>query len=315
MNIYAKNAKRAGALSVALALSGCATTGNPQDPLEGFNRAMFSFNDTIDKAALKPAATVYKSVLPSFVQTGIGNFFGNIGDVWTAVNNMLQGKVADGLSDFMRFAINTTFGFGGVLDIGSEAGLPKHKEDFGQTLGKWGVGSGAYVVLPLLGPSTVRDTIALPLDYRGDLWTYKYPVRWRTVGSLVRVIDQRAAVLDASNLIEEAALDRYEFVRDAFLQRRESKVNDGEDPKSKRKLMDSPSLNDAAPSEESQPAMAAEPDQPAVVISEQAIISGLATVSPQPKLEKQAVVEGLVQVSTTPVSSDLPVKQLISSPE
>ena len=112
-----------------------------------------------------------------------------------------------------------------------------------------------------------------------------------------------------------SALDRYEFVRDAFLQRRESKVNDGEDPKSKRKLMDNPSLNDAAPSEESQPAMAAEPDQPAVVISEQAIISGLATVPPQPKLEKQAVVEGLVQVSTTPVSSDLPVKQLISSPE
>jgi phospholipid-binding lipoprotein MlaA len=223
---------RIGALAAALALSGCATN-NPKDPLEPFNRAMFSFNDTIDRAALKPAAEVYSTVLPGFVQTGIGNFFGNLGDVWTALNNFLQGKMADGLSDVMRVALNTTMGFGGVLDIGTEAGLTKHSEDFGQTLGKWGVKSGAYVVLPFLGSSTVRDTAAMPLDFAGDVWHYKRPVTWRNTGTVVHVVDLRASVLDASNLLEEAALDRYVFVRDAYLQRRQSKVYDGEVPSSK----------------------------------------------------------------------------------
>jgi phospholipid-binding lipoprotein MlaA len=216
-------------LVIAFALGGCATT-NPKDPFEPFNRAMFTFNDTVDQAALKPAAQVY-STLPTFVQTGIGNFFGNLGDVWTAVNNLLQGKIADGMSDVMRFAVNTTLGLGGLLDIGSEAGLQKHKEDFGQTLGQWGVKSGPYVVLPILGPSTLRDTIATPLDLSADPWAYKDPIRWRNAGYLVRIVDQRAAVLDASNLLEEAALDRYEFVRDAYLQRRESKIHDGETTK------------------------------------------------------------------------------------
>lgn len=224
-------AKRIGTLVIAFALTGCATTSNPHDPLERFNRAMFNFNDAVDQAALKPAAQIYESVLPSFVQSGIGNFFGNIGDVWSSVNNLLQGKLADGISDFMRVAMNSSIGLGGVLDIASEAGMPKHKEDFGQTLGKWGVASGPYIVLPFLGSSTVRDTAALPVDAMGDLWRYKYPVRWRNTGAVVRLVDQRAAVLDASNLIEEAALDRYEFVRDAYLQRRESKIHDdGEMP-------------------------------------------------------------------------------------
>jgi phospholipid-binding lipoprotein MlaA len=224
---------RFGALAIVLALTGCATARNPQDPLESFNRSMFTFNDAFDKAALKPAAKAYQSILPSFVQTGIGNFFGNIGDVWTAVNNLLQGKAADGMTDVMRVAVNSTLGLGGVLDIGSEAGMTKHREDFGQTLGRWGVKSGPYVVLPFLGSSTIRDSAALPVDYAGDPWGYKYPVRWRNTGSVVRVIDQRAVLLDASNLIEEAALDRYEFVRDAYLQRRESKILDGEVPKTK----------------------------------------------------------------------------------
>jgi phospholipid-binding lipoprotein MlaA len=218
-------------LAVTLVLAGCATTSNPKDPLEKFNRAMFSFNDTIDQAAVKPAAQVY-STLPTFLQTGIGNFFGNLGDVWTAANNFLQGKMADGWSDVMRVAVNTTMGLGGVLDIGSEAGLVKHKEDFGQTLGKWGVRSGPYVVLPVLGSSTLRDTFATPVDLYADPWLHKDPVRWRNSGTVVRLLDQRAAVLDASNLVEEAALDRYEFVRDAYLQRRESKIRDGESPRS-----------------------------------------------------------------------------------
>jgi phospholipid-binding lipoprotein MlaA len=218
------------ALTIAFALSGCATSSNPQDPLESYNRVVFRFNDEIDKVALKPAAKVYQTVLPSFVQTGVGNFFGNINDAWTSVNNLLQGKVDDGMSDFMRFAFNSTFGIFGVLDIASEAHIPKHKEDFGQTLGKWGVASGPYIVLPLLGPSTLRDTVALPVDWKGDLWTYKDPVRWRNVGEGVRLVDQRAALLNASNLLEDAALDRYEFVRDAYLQRRESQIYDGEVP-------------------------------------------------------------------------------------
>jgi phospholipid-binding lipoprotein MlaA len=180
---------------------------------------------------LKPAAEAY-SHLPTFVQTGVGNFFGNLADPWTAVNNLLQGKMADGLSDFMRFAVNTTFGLVGFLDIGSEAGLPKHNEDLGQTFGKWGVRSGPYVVLPLLGSSTLRDVVVLPVDIEADPWHHTRPVHVRNPGSVLRAVDQRAVVLDASNLIEEAALDRYEFVRDAYLQRRQSKVYDGEPPTS-----------------------------------------------------------------------------------
>ncbi|MES2258715.1 MAG: VacJ family lipoprotein [Pseudomonadota bacterium] len=228
------------ALAACATLSGCAGP-NPRDPYEGFNRAMFKFNDTVDQVALKPAATAYKTVLPSFVQTGIGNFFGNLSDVWTAANNLMQGKGEDGMSDVMRVALNSTFGLLGVLDIASEAGLQKHNEDFGQTLGSWGVLPGPYLMLPLLGPSTVRDTAGLPLDIAADPWHYKNPESLRYLGTAVRVVDQRAAVLDASNLLEQAALDRYEFVRDGYLQRRENKVFDGEDgPRNGRKKKTTP---------------------------------------------------------------------------
>lgn len=214
----------ASALLLLVVLTGCASTSSPHDPLEGFNRAMFKFNDTIDKTALQPAATVYRDLTPSFVRTGIGNFFGNLGDIWTAVNNLLQGKVMAGGSDILRVSLNTVLGFGGVLDIASEAGLEKHREDFGQTLGYWGVRSGPYIVLPIFGPSTLRDTVALPIDLSADPWHYKRPVAVRTVGIVVREVDQRAAFLSASKLFEEAALDPYEFTRDAFLQRRESRI-------------------------------------------------------------------------------------------
>jgi phospholipid-binding lipoprotein MlaA len=214
------------ALAVSATLAGCATSANPRDPFEKFNRQMFAFNDAVDRVALKPAATAYKQVLPTFVQTGVSNFFGNLSDLWTGVNNLLQGKGADGMSDVTRFTLNSTFGILGLLDIASEAGLHKHNEDFGQTLGSWGVPSGPYLMLPLLGPSTVRDAAAIPLDIKADPWAYKEPVRWRNVGIALRAVDQRAAVLDASNLMEEAALDRYEFIRDGFLQRRESRITD-----------------------------------------------------------------------------------------
>ncbi|MFS0756297.1 VacJ family lipoprotein [Noviherbaspirillum sp. 1P10PC] len=222
------------ALSMVTILSGCATTGatgsdasarNPVDPFERFNRTMFTFNDKVDQYALKPAAIAYKRVVPSFMQTGVYNFFGNLGDVWTAVNNLLQGRVADGVSDVMRFTINSTFGLAGLIDISSDAGLPKHNQDFGATLGVWGVQSGPYVVLPLLGSSTVRDSAALPADFAGNPWTYVSPDTTRYLGTALRVIDLRAGVLDASNLIEDAALDRYEFIRDAYLQRRANKIS------------------------------------------------------------------------------------------
>lgn len=230
---------RKAALTVGLTalLAGCAGP-NPRDPYEGYNRAMFKFNDTVDEYALKPAATAYRNVLPSFVQTGVNNFFSNLGDGWTTINDMLQGKGQQGLSDLSRFAINSTVGILGLFDVATPAGLPKHKEDFGQTLGTWGVPSGPYLVLPMLGPSTVRDTAALPVDIKGDIWGYKEPVYLRNTGTVIRTIDVRANLLDASSLLEDAALDRYEFIRDGFLQRRESQINDGESGGKRKKTDD-----------------------------------------------------------------------------
>jgi phospholipid-binding lipoprotein MlaA len=217
-----------GSVVAGLMLSGCATSANPRDPLEKFNRGVFAFNDAVDRVALKPAATAYKEVLPTFVQSGVNNFFGNLSDAWSGVNNLAQAKGQDGMTDLTRFAFNSTFGIFGVLDIATDAGLRKHSEDLGQTLGYWGVPSGPYLMLPLLGPSTIRDTAALPVDLWGDMWAHKTPVNWRNVGIGVRAIDQRASILDASNLLEDAALDRYEFIRDGYLQRRESRVYDDE---------------------------------------------------------------------------------------
>jgi len=156
----------------------------------------------------------------------VNNFFGNLSDLWSSVNNFAQLKGQDGLNDFTRFAVNSTLGLAGVLDIATPAGLRKHNEDLGQTLGYWGVPPGPYLMLPLLGPSTVRDTAVLPGDWWGDGWTHVNDIPWRNSGILLRAVDQRASVLDASNLLEDAALDRYEFIRDGYLQRRSSKVLD-----------------------------------------------------------------------------------------
>jgi phospholipid-binding lipoprotein MlaA len=252
-------------LASVFLMAGCATN-NPKDPLERYNRAMFQFNDKLDQVAVKPAAEIYSNLLPSWIQTAVGNFFGNLGDVGTAANNFLQGKFENGLNDVMRVAVNTTFGLGGILDVSTEAGLHKHREDFGQTLGKWGVKSGPYIVLPGLGSSTLRDTAALPLDIYGDPWVYQSAIRVRNLGTGVRLIDQRAAVLDASNLVEEAALDKYEFVRDAYLQRRESKIYDG-DSRNKASYD-----NDVGPTEE------AEPTPKVVVKEEQNVVQAPAAV-------------------------------------
>jgi len=217
---------------VALALAGCATsTKNPQDPMEDYNRTIFNFNDKVDQVALKPVATAYKKVVPEFMQTGVGNFFGNISDVSTALNNFLQARGGDGVNDVERVLLNSTVGIVGLFDVATPNGLPKHDQDFGQTLGRWGVKAGPYVVLPLIGPTTMRDAVAMPVDLETDLWSYKYPVRWRNTGTAIRLIDRRAYILDTSSLLEDAALDRYEFVRDAYLQRRESKIYHGDAPK------------------------------------------------------------------------------------
>jgi len=211
-------------------LAGCATGPNPLDPFEPFNRGVFNFNEKVDNAVLKPVATAYRDTLPSPVRTGVSNFFGNLGDVWSGVNSLLQLKVEDAANSLMRVAINTTLGLYGLLDWATPMGLDRHREDFGQTLGRYGVPTGPYLVLPLLGPSTVRDTAALPVDHRGDLVHEIDPTASRNAAIVTRAVDTRANLLGASRVMEEVALDRYTFTRDAYLQKRRADVFDGLPP-------------------------------------------------------------------------------------
>lgn len=219
------------ALSV-LMLSGCATgpNANPRDPLEPFNRGMYQFNDAVDRAVVKPVATVYRDVLPSPVRTGVNNFFANLQDAWSFVNNSLQLKGEAAGNSLVRFGVNTLLGFGGVLDIASEMQVERQTEDFGQTLGYWGVGAGPYLVLPLLGPSTVRDTVALPVDAQGNLVAGVSDVSTRNSLTSLNLLSRRARLLQASNILDQVALDPYTFTRDAFLQSRLNAVYDGDPP-------------------------------------------------------------------------------------
>lgn len=215
----------------AATLAGCATSGNPKDPIEGFNRAMFAFNEGLDAAIIKPVATGYDAVLPAPVQTGVTNFFGNIADFFIGINNLLQGKVGDGVGDFGRVAINSTIGLLGVLDVATEMGIEKHNEDFGQTFGRWGVGNGAYVVLPVFGPRTARDTVGLVLDVKADPVAQLDHVPTRNSLVVLRLINDRANMLSADKVIEEAALDKYSYIRGAYLQRRRNLIYDGNAPR------------------------------------------------------------------------------------
>lgn len=223
----------ARSLIVALAflVAGCATNGDPRDPLEGLNRGVQAFNDVVDENALRPAARLYRNVTPSGFRDGVRNFFNNLDDLYIGANNLLQGKVEQAMGDLMRVAVNTTFGFFGVIDWASDMGLEKHNEDFGQTLGRWGLGDGPYLVLPLLGPSTLRDTAALPVDWQGDPVLLHLPVDERNALTAARVVSRRTDLLEASRTLEEAALDRYVFLREATLQRRKSLVYDGRPPR------------------------------------------------------------------------------------
>jgi phospholipid-binding lipoprotein MlaA len=227
---------RAAALALALlAATGCATQAtDPRDPFEGYNRAMTSVNDTVDEALLKPVARAYKAVAPDPLRGMVRNFFANLGDVFIGVNNVLQGKFLDGWTDWARFGFNTVFGVLGINDVASEMGLEKHNEDFGQTLGRWGAGDGAYLVLPFFGPSTLRDAGGLVLDVTVDPVSRHRPVDERNVATAVRITSQRADLLEAGRLLDEAAFDRYVFLRDAYLQRRRSLVYDGSPPREKR---------------------------------------------------------------------------------
>ena len=210
-------------LSVAIGvwlLSGCATVANPdpRDPLESYNRSMTNFNEQVDALVLKPVAIAYRDVTPAPVRTGVSNFFANISDVWSFVNNVLQARGEAAASSFMRVNVNTFLGLGGVLDIASEMGIDRYRQDFGLTLGRWGMGTGAYVVLPIMGPSTVRDTFALPVDFRGNLVRYVDPVSARNTLYGLRVVEVRSNLLRAGSVLDNAALDKYSFTRDVYLQ-------------------------------------------------------------------------------------------------
>jgi phospholipid-binding lipoprotein MlaA len=236
--------QRLAAILLGATLAGCATTspngggqdkddeayGLTSDPLEPFNRSMYAFNDVLDKALLKPVATGYERFVPGPARQIVGNFFGNIEDVWTAFNQLLQGKPGPAASDLWRFAINTTFGFGGIADVASPMGIEKHDEDFGQTLAVWGVPSGPYLVMPLFGPSTVRDGPSRLIDVEGDLLSQLDSHGLRNNLWLLRLVDTRSRLFGAERLMGGAALDEYSFVRDAWLQRRRNEIYDGDPP-------------------------------------------------------------------------------------
>jgi len=221
-----------GALAVLALVAGCATgpNRNPADPFEPLNRGVYRFNDAIDTAVLVPVATAYTKVLPAPVRTGVHNFFSNLTEVWSFANSLLQLRIQDSAETFMRFNVNTVMGLGGILDVASDLGIDRHQEDFGQTLGRWGVPSGPYVMLPLLGPSTVRDTAALPVDVQGGLLSQVDDVGVRNSLYVLRIVDARSRYLRATSLIGDAALDEYSFTRDAFLQRRQNEVYNGNPP-------------------------------------------------------------------------------------
>ena len=212
-----------------LAMTGCASTsgGNPLDPFEATNRRIDAFNDNVDQAVLRPVAKTYRDYTPNLLQTTVQNFFGNLRDVWSVVNNGLQLKPKETVETGVRVAINSVVGLYGLLDVGTPLGLQKHPADFGQTLGYWGMPAGPYVVLPLMGPSTVRDAAALLVDSQGDPWGYINPVASRNQGTVLRLVDKRARFLGMDDRLNEMALDKYSFVRDAYLQKRQAETRRG----------------------------------------------------------------------------------------
>ena len=221
-------------VGMLLLLQACATvkSADARDPWEPMNRSIYQFNDAIDTVALKPAAQLYVKVLPSMVRTGVGNFLGNLGDVWSMANSALQLKGQATAETFMRINVNTFFGLAGLLDVATEMGLEKRREDFGQTLGYWGVQPGPYVVLPLFGPSTLRDALAFPVDMQGNVTNSLSDQATRNALFVTRLVDTRAGLLKTVDVIKASSLDPYSFVRDGFLQKRLNDIHDGNPPAS-----------------------------------------------------------------------------------
>ncbi|MES2564844.1 MAG: VacJ family lipoprotein, partial [Pseudomonadota bacterium] len=217
-------------LLMASLLGACAMGRDPRDPLEPINRGVYQLNEAVDQAVLKPVAQAYRAVLPQFLRSSVSNFFSNLNDIVVALNNVLQGKFTAAYADLGRVAINSTLGLGGLFDIASEAGVERHDEDFGQTLGVWGVGDGPFVMLPLFGPSTGRDVVGRFVDHKADLVTYVKPSHNRNQLWGTRVVNRRSELLDASTVLQTASLDPYEFLRDAYLQRRRNLIYDGSPP-------------------------------------------------------------------------------------
>ncbi len=238
------------AVLVALAAlsAGCATgpNANPKDPLEPMNRKIATFNDVLDDNVLKPVATGYRDYTPQPIQTGVSNFFRNLSDVWSTANNGLQLKGRDTAESLMRVVVNSTLGIYGIFDVATEIGLQRHPEDFGQTLGYWGVPSGPYVVLPLFGPSTVRDTSVLPVETSVDFVRQHDDIAVRNTAMATRIVDKRASLLQTTDLLSGAAIDKYSFTRDSYLQFRRNQVFDG-NPPDEDELSD-PSAESATPS-------------------------------------------------------------------
>lgn len=251
----------AAAVAAALALAGCATPrpgmgpGQRLDPWESWNRKVFDFNEKVDERVLEPLATGYARIVPRPVRVSVGNFFGNIGDAWSAVNNVLQAKPEAATRDVARVTMNTVFGVFGLFDVAAETGLDHQYEDFGQTLGRWGVPAGAYIVWPLLGPSTVRETAAMPLDRSAS------PALLIANGNsafgiyTLQLVNTRANLLNATRVLDDIALDKYTFVRDAYLQRRRSLVYDGDEAPA----ADSPDVDPGAAATPLPPPAAAKP--------------------------------------------------------
>jgi phospholipid-binding lipoprotein MlaA len=215
-------------------MAGCASPGhNPKDPFESVNRGVYKFNDTVDKAVIKPVAKGYNAILPEPGKIMLSNFFSNLNDVVVTVNDLLQLKVFVAISDTGRIAVNTTVGFGGLFDVATAVGLEKHYEDFGQTLGKWGVGSGPYLILPLLGPSTVRDGVGLYADSYTSVINRVENIPTRNELYATSLLGRRARLLKQEEALDEASLDRYAFIRDAYLQQRQNLIYDGNPPRQK----------------------------------------------------------------------------------
>ncbi len=235
-------------LALVLLSTGCATgpNANPKDPLEPMNRKIAVFNDTLDDNVLKPVATGYRDYTPQFFQTGVSNFFRNLSDVLSTLNNGLQLKGHDTAESFMRVTVNTVFGIYGIFDVATHIGLERHPEDFGQTLGYWGVPDGPYLVLPVFGPSTVRDSAVLPLEFTLDPVSNHNATSERNVAVVTRIVDKRASLLKTTNLLSGAAIDKYSFTRDGYLQFRRNQVYDGNPPDEDQ--LEDPSAEPVAPS-------------------------------------------------------------------